>query len=307
MAIGSSRRKSGFGRLLSRGLLIVVLLLSIAIYGLGATDDPRLAPLRRIALKISTPVVALVSNPIDFVGDAFSDMSAFLDVYEQNRRLREDIVQLTQWREVARRLEAENASLRALHNVSLAPKYDYVTGQIVGNSGGGFVHSATINVGRGGGVRPGAAALDGSGVAGRVIALGENAARILLLTDLSSRVPVMVEPEDEEDDEARIVRGILAGDNTAMPLLEFPTQTEPVPEGARVVTSGDGGVFPKGVPVGAIRNVGPKEVRVQPAADFERLEFVRILLDRTDRTVDPDAVLVVGPGARRGDDEERER
>lgn len=298
MAYGKNRSRSGFGYLLSRGALIVALVVGLLIYLLGATNDPRLDRLRELALDVSAPVTGAVSNPFSFVGDAFRDMRAFLDVYEENRRLRQDIVQLNQWREVARRFEEENARLRALHNVTLAPKYDYVTAQVIGNSGGALTHTIMVNVGRSRGVQPGAVALDGTGVVGRVLALGDNAARVLLLTDLSSRVPVMIEgtgKENEDGEEEDIVRAVVVGDNLALPRLEFPTEYEPVKPGQRVVTSSDGGIFPKGLTVGVVERDGEGNFRVRLAADFRRLEFVRILLDRTDRSIDADSIVIVEP------------
>lgn len=298
MAFGKNRSRSGIGRLVARGALVLALLLGLGIYLLGATNDPRLDPLREAALDVSAPVTGTVSNPFGFIGDAFRDMRGFVDVYEDNRRLRQDIVQLNQWREVARRFEEENARLRALHNVTLAPKYDYITAQVVGNSGGGLAHTITVNVGKGRGARAGAVALDGTGVVGRVVALGQNASRVLLLTDLSSRVPVMIEgtgKKNEDGKEENIVRAILVGDNLAAPKLEFPTEIERVRPGLRVVTSSDGGIFPKGLTIGLVERDGNGDLRVRLAADFERLEFVRILLDRTDRTIDADTILIVEP------------
>ena len=283
---------------MSRGTLAFALVFGVLVYVLGASSDPRLEPLRRTALDVSAPVTGFVSSPFRFVRDVFSNVGGFLDVYEQNRKLREDIVQLNQWREVARRFEEENARLRALHNVTLAPKYDYVTAQVVGNAGGGFAHAATVNVGRKGGISAGAVAIDGGGVVGRVISLGDNAARLLLLTDLASRVPVIIEgtgkrSSGDEDEKPAPIRAILVGDTTPMPLLEFPTESDGIKPGLRVVTSNDGGVFPKGLPVGELTRDEDGVYRVRIAANFDRLEFVRILLNRTDQSIDADAVLIV--------------
>jgi rod shape-determining protein MreC len=292
------RSKSRFGQVLSRGTLAFAIVFAVLVYVLGASSDPRLEPLRRVALDISAPVTSFVSAPFRFVRDGMSNMGGYLDVYEQNRSLREDIVQLNQWREVARRFEEENARLRALHNVTLAPKFDYVTAQVVGGSGGGFAHTVTINVGRTGGVGAGAVALDGGGVVGRTVSVGQRAARVLLLTDLASRVPVVIEgagkKSTDEDEQDEIVRAILVGDSTDSPLLEFPTEIDGIKPGQRVVTSSDGGVFPKDLPVGEVERDG-ETLRVRLAANFDRLEFVRILLDRTDRSIDADAVLIVSP------------
>jgi len=278
-ALAQYHSRSRFGQIMSRGTLAFAIVFGVLVYVLGASSDPRLAPLRRIALDISAPITGFVSAPFRFVRDGMSNLGGFLDVYEQNRALREDIVQLNQWREVARRFEEENARLRALHNVSLAPKYDYITAQVVGSSGGSFSHSVMINVGRAGSVEAGAVALDGGGVVGRVVSVGNRAARILLLTDLASRVPIIVEgagkKSTDEDEKDEVVRAILVGDNSNAPLLQFPTKADGIRVGQRITTSSDGGIYPKGLPIGEVE--GDSEgFRVRLAANFDRLEFVRI-------------------------------
>lgn len=301
------RSRTGMGQILSRAGLAVALVAGVLVYVLGASTDPRLEPLRRIALDISAPITAVVGAPFRFIGDRLSGLGGSLDVYEQNRALREDIVQLNQWREVARRFEEENARLRALHNVALAPKYDYVTAQVVAASGGGFAHAVTINVGRNGSVEAGAVALDGGGVVGRVVSTGRSAARILLLSDLASRVPVYIEGAEVEDENAededrkeKVIRAILVGDNQNAPLIEFVSEIDDIEAGRRIFTSSDGGIFPKGLPIGEIERNGD-EIRARLAANFDRLEFVRILLDRSDRTIDADAVLIVSPDRESGE------
>ena len=108
----------------------------------------------------------------------------------------------------------------------------------------------------------------------------------------------------DEDEKDEVVRAILVGDNSGAPMLEFATKTEGIKPGQRIVTSNDGGDFPKGLPIGEVEADG-EGFRVRLAANFERLEFVRILLDRTDRTIDADAVLIVSPD-RTGDEESRD-
>ena len=138
---------------------------------------------------------------------------------------------------------------------------------------------------------------------GRVVSVGENAARLLLLTDLASRVPVVVEgagkKSTDEDEKDEIVRAILVGDNSADPVLSFPTKVEGIKPGQLILTSNDGGIYPKGLPIGEVERDGDI-FRVRLAANFARLEFVRILLDRTDRAIDADAVLIVAPDGGSG-------
>lgn len=272
-------------RAVGRGAGVAAVLAAVAIYILGATSDPRLEPLRRIALNLSAPVTNIVSAPMRALRSAVTDFNQFLDVSGHNKELREDIVSLSKWREIALRLEAENAQLRALNKVTLAPRFDYITAQVVGNSGGAFKQSITINAGSTQGVRAGTVVMDGTAVIGRVIALGKNASRVLLITDAASRVPVILQPGE--------IRALLLGDNTKQPKLQFLSKPGRVGRGQRVLTSNHGGVFPKGLPLGTVEAITDNVVRVATITDFSRLEFVRLVIERVDLTIDSDAILIV--------------
>ncbi len=275
----------GFWRVVGRGVSVTALLAAVAIYILGATSDPRLQPLREVALDISAPVTEVTGAPVRFTRRIAGDAGEFLDLAAYNKKLREDVVSLSQWREVALRLEAENAQLRALNKVTLAPRFDYITAQVIGNSGGAFTQSITINAGRAQGVRPGTVVMDGTAAIGRVVALGENAARVVLVTDASSRIPAVLQPGD--------IRALLIGDNTGKPKLQFLSKPGRVVKGQRVLTSNHGGIFPKGLPLGTVDSLLDNVVQVTPSADFRQLEFVRLVIERVDLTIDSDAVLIV--------------
>jgi rod shape-determining protein MreC len=144
------------------------------------------------------------------------------------------------------------------------------TGRIIGQSSGNYVRAVLINVGRTAGVARGNVAVDADGVLGRVIAVGERTARVLLLTDLNSRIPVKVLPAG--------VNAILVGDNLDQPQVSFLPADAKVSAGDWIVTTGHGGIFPPDLPVGRVVNV-PKSgaPRVALAADLTRLDYIRVL------------------------------
>jgi rod shape-determining protein MreC len=94
-------------------------------------------------------------------------------------------------------------------------------------------------------------------------------ALVVLLTDLNSRIPVLVEPKGD--------LAILAGDNSASPRLNFLQPGVTLSVGQRVVTSGHGGIFPPGLVVGVVSEIGDRTPRVAPAADLRQIDFVRVL------------------------------
>ena len=126
--------------------------------------------------------------------------------------------------------------------------------------------------------------MDGLGLVGRISGVGQRISRVVLLTDPSSRLPVTIQPTGE--------RALLTGDNTPLPLLEFIESGDNVRPGDRVVSSGDGGVFPAGLLVGQVVQGGDGRMRLRMAADYERLEFLRVLRSHpAEAVVDSDAVI----------------
>ena len=126
-----------------------------------------------------------------------------------------------------------------------------------------------VNAGSENGVTRGQAAMTGEGLAGRVSEVGTRAARVLLITDLNSRVPVVVDGTRQ--------RAILAGDNSARPSLRYRDADGMVRVGDRIITSGEGGVFPPGLPVGVVASVDGEAPRVEPYAALSRLDYLRLV------------------------------
>ncbi len=225
--------------------------------------------LRVAVADVAAPILGAVTQPIATAAEGVRNIEAMFTVYRDNQRLREDNARLLQWQEVARRLETENAQLRGL--VKFAPEgaLRYVSARVIANSGGAFARNVLIDAGGRDGVARGQAAVTGEGLAGRVSEVGERAARILLLTDLNSRIPVVF-------DEGR-QRAVMAGDNSDQPRLLYVPANVEVKVGQRIVTGGAGGVFPPGLPVGVVASVAGGVIRVEPFAELSRLDYVRVV------------------------------
>ena len=285
MGRAPSPQVSALTRTVHRILLGLVIIVSIGLLFLWRSENPRLERLRMTLADALLPSMGWVSRPMELASEMTRDYRNFFDVYSQNKELRREIQRLKVWRDTARQLEEENAQLRALNNVRLAVHSTFVTGDVVADSGGPFLQSALVNVGARDGVIDGSAAVDGNGLVGRVVGIGENATRLLLLTDFSSRVPVRVQPSG--------LRAILAGDGTSAPLIEFLENPDEVRAGDQVRTSGDGGVFPPDLPVGRLISLPGGAWRVALSADYGRLEFVRVLRFAPDTRVDRAGGLIL--------------
>jgi len=217
------------------------------------------------------PVVTLLKQPIALTRDLAGGVGAILAVHEENARLRAENRRLRAWQNEAIRLRVQNRSLRDMLAMPLEePATRRTTARIVADSASSFVHTRLLDAGRDAGVRRGMAVANPSGLVGRVIAVGERSARVLLLTDFNSKVPVIVERSGDQ--------ALLEGDNSGEPKLRFLPLNPNFAIGDRVLTSGKGGMLPPGLPVGEIRRIDDATAAVDPYVDWQRLDYVSVLL-----------------------------
>ena len=247
------------------GLLIV---LAICFLIVSTVSPQSLGGLRVTAADAAAPLLNVVSAPIQKAAVFVRDVTGLAAIQAENARLVEENIKLREWYQTALLLEAENKSLRELMNVKVDPQHTYITARILTDSSATFAKSLLVSAGRTDGVKKGQAVISGDGLIGRVVEAGENTARVLLITDMNSRVPVIIEGSSQH--------AIFAGRNQQSgALLHLPPETK-VKKDDRIITSGLGGVFPVGLPVGVVQQTGD-EVLVQPFADFNRLMNVRIV------------------------------
>lgn len=226
-------------------------------------------PLRTTVTDIFSPVLSAVSKPFTSAADNIGGVQTIRALKAENIRLREENARLMQWYEQALRMQAENQSYRDLLNVKSDPDLTFVTTRVVSDPGGAFVKSVLLPSGRDEGIRKGNAVLSGKGLIGRVMEVGRASSRVLLVTDLNSRIPVLVQNTR--------TKAILAGQNTDMLRLERLPIDSGLAVGQRIVTSGDGGQLPPDIPIGTIVSVSKDGVIVKPLADVSMLTHVQVV------------------------------
>ncbi|SHL61141.1 rod shape-determining protein MreC [Roseovarius marisflavi] len=254
---------------LKRLLLGVVLLCLLGLFLVWRIDSPRVERFRAQVVDRVVPSFDWAMAPVTGAVNILRDFQSYQRMYQQNQELRRELQQMKAWKEAALQLEQENARLLDLNNVQLDPRLTFVTGVVMADSGSPFRQSVLINVGARDGIVDGWAAMDGLGLVGRISGVGRNTARVILLSDTSSRVPVTIQPSGQQ--------ALLIGDNSAAPPIDFIEDPDQVRPGDRILTSGDGGVFPAGLLIGQLAEDPGGRMRVRIAADYERLEFLRVL------------------------------
>ncbi|MCB2111209.1 MAG: rod shape-determining protein MreC [Defluviimonas sp.] len=252
-----------------RVLIATLLFVFIAVFLVWRIDSPRVERFRAAFIDRVVPGFDWALVPVNKVMAMIDGFQSYASLYDQNQELRRELQQMKSWKEAAVRLEQQNAKLLAQNQVRLDPKLTTVSGVVLADSGSPFRQSVLLNVGRRDGIVDGWATMDGLGVVGRISGVGETTSRVILLTDASSRIPVTIQPTGQ--------RAMLVGDNTASPPIEFLETPERVRPGDRVISSGDGGVFPAGLLVGEVELGPDQRLRVRLAADYERLNFLRVL------------------------------
>ena len=242
---------------------------SIGILVLGRVDSQFVERLRTGVTDGVAPILQAMSQPTATAAAIVGDIRAMADLHGENERLRGANERLLQWQAVARGLEQENLAFRDLLNLVDDPRPAFITARVIGDAGGAFVRTVLLNAGTDDGVRVGQAAVNAEGLVGRVVEAGRRSARILLLTDLNSRVPVVLE--------LTRVSAILAGDNSDNPRLAFTPVNALFEPGERLVTSGHGGMLPPGLPVGEVVSTASGVARIRPYVNFSALEYLRVL------------------------------
>lgn len=269
---------------LRRLILGILLLCLLGIFLVWRIDSPRVERFRAQVIDRVVPSMDWAMTPVTGAINLIRDFQSYQRLAEQNRELRSELRKMQAWKEAAVQLEEENARLLDLNNVRLDPRLTYITGVVMADSGSPFRQSVLLNVGARDGIQDGWAAMDGIGLVGRISGTGRNTARVILLTDAASSIPALIQRSGQS--------ALISGDNTAAPVIGFLENPDSVRPGDRVISSGDGDVFPAGLLIGQVAADPSGRLRVRLSADYERLEFLRVLRHHgTEGIADPGGIV----------------
>lgn len=256
-------------RLLAKKFALVFLFLTAFVLMLvNKTDTVIIDKTSSVATDVVSSMIDVLVIPAKMLAKGYDYFRDLKQIYKDNQRLKEENQRLNVIYDRYRALEIENKLLSELLNYVIPPEMELVTGRVIAEEGDAFSHSMIAYTGDEK-VKKGQVAMAEKGVVGRVDRVGINYARVILITDINSKIPVMVEKSR--------VRGILSGDNTNLPKLIFIPLDAGISVGDRIVTSGVAGVFPTGLPVGRVVSVRKGEVTVKPFSNLEQLEYIKLI------------------------------
>ena len=219
---------------------------------------------------VARPVSGAIAAPGRWTGLGLDYVRSYFFTASENRRLKAELAEMRQWRDRALDLQDQNQRFKSLMGLRTDPPIPMAAARMVSDSRGPFANTRLADAGSERGIVVGNPVLNERGLIGRVVGVASGVSRVLLLTDIASRTPVMIDRTN--------ARAILTGDGGPNPKLDYLRGVDPIQQGDRVVTSGDGGVVPRGLPVGAAVKGLDGRWRVVLFADQASIDYVRILL-----------------------------
>jgi rod shape-determining protein MreC len=195
----------------------------------------------------------------------------FQDLAKKNIELQLEIARLRHLQNNLDSISAENIALKDLLMVAKEEEFEYVTAKLLSVSFNPFSKTALISAGQKYGIEVDQIVVNAQGLVGKVTEVSSNYAKVMLISDVNSRIPVTASSSRE--------KGILAGSGDKSRMLYLP-DNHLMQEDERIITSGHGNIYPAGILVGYVSKITGNEVIINNAADLSKTEFVQILLPK---------------------------
>ena len=255
--------------------LVIVIALAVVLVLLGKAQSGLFDQARMRVTDWMQPVLTKVRAPVQGFDRWMGSISEIFSVYEQNLKLKEENARLRQWRNVAIVLQGRVGRYQTLLHAVPDPKLNTVLARVIGRASRPFLQTMVLDAGRAHRVLPGEAVVDARGMIGRIYLAGERTSWVILLTDINSRIPVTIAPSAK--DAGGNIQAMMVGDNTRLPNLEMVSRLVTLHAGDQVVSSGDGGLLPPGLPIGTVVADGRDGWRVALLADAAASQDVEVL------------------------------
>ena len=253
--------------------LVIVLALAVVLVLLGKAQSDLFDRARMKITDWLSPTLVSVHAPVQAFNRWVGSIDDLFNVYKENLALKDENARLRQWRNVAVVMQNRVNHYQDMLHAVPDPDVNSVLAQVIGRASRPFLQTMILGAGTANNIKPGEAVVDPRGMIGRIYLAGDHTSWVILLTDLNSRIPVTIASADGK---TQSLQAIMTGDNTPMPSLDTLSQLVTLHPGDQVVSSGDGGLLPPGLPIGTV--VGnPGEYRVSLLADPASSEDVEVL------------------------------
>jgi rod shape-determining protein MreC len=256
--------------------LVIVLALAIALVLLGRAEAGLFDRARMRITDWMAPALESVHTPVQAFNRWIGSIDELFVVYRENLALKDENARLKQWRNVAVVMQGRVQHYQEMLHAVPDPDINSVLARVIGRASRPFLQTMILDAGESSNIKPGEAVVDARGMIGRIYLAGDHTSWVILLTDLNSRIPVTIAAADGK---AANLQAIMTGDNTADPVLDTLSQSVTLRPGDQVISSGDGGLLPPGLPVGTVMGT-PGAYRVALLADASSSADVEVLAFR---------------------------
>jgi rod shape-determining protein MreC len=255
--------------------IVVILAAALIVLSYNFKQESNTGFMRKVVLELAAPLQSALNASIKSVGNAWSRYIALVGLEQENKNLQKKIndlkFQLILYQEGY--LEAQR--LRDLLAVKDNYNFNFVAARVIGREQVALSKTILINKGTAQGLNVGMPVLAGPGVIGRITAASWHTSKVLLLIDESSNIDAVVQRNRTQ--------GIIRGAGSRGCVMKYISKTQDVKEGDTIISSGIGGVLPKGLMIGLVSHVDKQEaglflkINVTPFIDFTKLEEVLVL------------------------------
>ena len=266
IAIRSAFLKRGAQQKFSLFALIVF---SIILIFIDTIETKPLNYLRSVIKDTIYRGSVIVSSPSRAFKITVNAAQDHINLYSEYSQLKEENVQLKDQVYDPNFLIFENKQLRKLLDEQVASSVNLISSRMILDKRSPYLNSFIINSGSNKKIKNGMEVLDGKNFIGRIVNVNFFSSRVLLVSDLNSKIPAVVEPAG--------YHAILSGTGKAKPILEFLPENHTVQSGNKVYTSGKEGIFSPGIPIGEVI-MDAENILVSLFSDLTQITFVNISL-----------------------------
>ena len=253
--------------------LFVLVILSIILIFLETIEAKPLNRIRSFVKDVIYRGAVVSTYPSKSLSGIYGFVEGHLNLYNNYSELMKENEELKNNISKSDFLKLENSQLRKLIEEQVESPSNLVSARVMLDKQSPYLNSFVINVGSNKGIKNGMAALDGKNFIGRIVDVNFFSSRVLLVSDLNSKIPILSEPSANH--------AILSGHGTSEPTLEYLPENHKIQDGDKIYTSGKEGIFTPGIPIGEAKIVTNK-IKVLLFSDLRQITFINIDLGALD-------------------------
>ena len=254
--------------------LLVLVIISIILIFIESIEARPLNILRSIIKDTVYRSSLIVSSPSKAFKSFTNFTGGYLNLHDNYKKLKEENIKLKNNKLRSDFLELENSQLRKLIDEQVVSSSNLVSARVMIDKQSPYINSFILNIGSNKSVKNGMAVLDGKIFIGRIVDVNFFSSRVLLISDLNSKIPILSEPSG--------VHAILSGHGIKKPTLEYLPENHTIKDGDKIYTSGKEGIFSTGIPIGKVK-IEQKIIKVELFSKLDQITFVNIDIEKKER------------------------